>query len=121
MIDEENLRDVSAGLAAATILASEPNRTLEHEWAATQASQIAESPMRQREHGGNPPLPSHDLGEVFSRRTSGALNSAGIGSWERLQRSTPSELLRIREFGQVCLAEVREELAAHRLRLRGDC
>ena len=120
MIDEENLPDVFAGLAPAAIAASDPNRT-EHESTARQPFQIADSLTRQRKQGERLPLPTHQLEEVFSRRTANALNSAGTDSWEDLQRSTPVELLRIRDFGQVCLAEVREELAAHRLRLRGDC
>jgi DNA-directed RNA polymerase alpha subunit len=121
MMNHEHLRDASAGPAAATILASQPNRKPEHDRAARQTSEAASFLARQPERDGNPPSPSHDLQQVFSRRTSEALNSACVSSWERLLRSTPAELLRIRDFGQVCLAEVREELAAHGLRLRGDC
>ena len=65
--------------------------------------------------------PARAVLDRFSRRTADALRSAAIDRWETLQRSAPGELLRIRGFGPPGLAEVREELAAHGLRLRGDC
>jgi DNA-directed RNA polymerase alpha subunit len=119
MNDEHYLRHATAGPATAVRASSEPGQ-LERKDAAWQANRMTDAPARQRGHGAGLPSPAGDF-ESLSRRTSEALASAGIDGWNALRRSSPNELLRIRDFGPACLAEVREEMAARDLRLRGDC
>lgn len=44
----------------------------------------------------------------------------GAETLDDLTKRTAADLLEIRGFGELCLREVREKLAAHNLKLNGD-
>jgi DNA-directed RNA polymerase subunit alpha len=56
----------------------------------------------------------------LSLRTKRCLRNAEIETMDQLLAKTPSELLRIKNFGKKSLCEIREELALQGLFLKGD-
>jgi len=62
------------------------------------------------------PIATLDL-SVRSRKRVALLNVETI---EDLTKYAAADLLEIRGFGELCLREVREKLAAHNLKLKGD-
>lgn len=63
-------------------------------------------------------LPSHSVDVLrFTVRVSNCLSSCGITTIGDLTARTPSSLLRIRNFGKLCLYEVQKRLAEYGLKL----
>lgn len=57
---------------------------------------------------------------VFRKRIINCLRFEDILNSEQLIQESANDLLKIRSFGKVCLKEVRDTLAKHGLKLKGD-